>query len=77
MSDLVVKTNRLNTATQNLSLTEVRIMQLAIIDSRETGKGLTSDKPLTISASRYAEAFNVTRQTAFEAILSAEKTLFD
>ena len=77
MSNLVVKTNRLNTATQNLSLTEVRIMQLAIVDARETGKGLSTDKPLTISASRYAEAFGVTRQTAYEVILKAEKTLFD
>ncbi|MGP4925496.1 replication initiation protein RepM, partial [Psychrobacter faecalis] len=77
MSNLVVKTNRLNTATQNLSLTEVRIMQLAIVDARETGLGLTSDSPLTISSSRYAEAFGVTRQTAYEVILKAEKTLFD
>ena len=74
---MVVKTNRLNTATQNLSLSEIRLMQLAIVDARETGKGLSTDKPLTISASRYAEAFNVTRQTAYEAILKAEKTLFD
>lgn len=77
MSDIVIKTNRLNTATQNLSLTEVRIMQLAIVDARETGKGLTSDSPLTISSARYAEAFGVSRQTAYEAILNAEKTLFD
>ena len=77
MADLVVKTNRLNTATQNLSLSEIRLMQLAIVDARETGKGFSTDKPLTISASRYAEAFNVTRQTAYEAILKAEKTLFD
>lgn len=77
MSDLVVKLNRLNTATQNLSLTEVRIMQLAIVDARETGQGLTSDSPLTISASRYAETFGVSRQSAYEAILNAEKTLFD
>ena len=77
MSNLVVKTNRLNTVTQNLSLTEVRIVQLAIVDARETGKGLSTDKPLTISASRYAEAFGVSRQSAYEAILKAEKSLFD
>ena len=73
----IVKSNRLNTATQNLSLSEVRIMQLAIIDSRETGTGLSPDKPLVISASRYAEVFNVTKQTAYEAILDAEKNLFE
>lgn len=75
--NLVVKSNRLNTAIQNLSLTEVRIMQLAIIDARDTGTGLTTDRPLVISSARYAEAFNVSRQTAYEAILSAEKNLFE
>lgn len=76
-SDLVVKSNRLNTAIQNLSLSEVRIIQLAIVDARETGEGITTDKPLLISAARYAEAFNVTLQTAYEAIVDAEKNLFE
>jgi len=76
-SDLVVKSNRLNTAIQNLSLSEVRIIQLAIVDSRETGNGLATDKPLLISAARYAEVFDVSRQTATEAILTAEKNLFE
>jgi len=76
-SDLVVKSNRLNMAIQNLSLSEVRIIQLAIVDARETGEGISTDKPLLISASRYAEAFNVTIQTAYEAIVDAEKNLFE
>ena len=76
-SDLVVKSNRLNTAIQNLSLSEVRIIQLAIVDARETGEGISTDKPLLISAARYAEAFNVTIQTAYEAIVDAEKNLFE
>ena len=76
-TDLVVKSNRLNMAIQNLSLSEVRILQLAIVDARETGNGLSLDKPLSISALRYAKAFGVARQTAHEAILSAEKNLFD
>ncbi|WP_182407614.1 replication initiation protein RepM [Psychrobacter sp. GP33] len=76
-SSLIVKSNRLNTAIQNLSLAEVRLIQLAIIDARETNTGLTTDKPLRIDAARYAEAFNVSRQTAFEVILNAEKNLFE
>ena len=59
-SDLVVKSNRLNSAIQNLSLPELRIIQLAIVDARETGKGLSTDTPLRIDALRYAEAFNNT-----------------
>lgn len=76
-TDTVVKSNRLNMAIQNLSLIEIRIIQLAIIDARETGEGLSTDKPLIIAASRYANVFGVSRQTARQAILDAEKTLFE
>ena len=77
MSDLVVKSNRLNTAIQNLSLVEIRLIQIAIIDSRETQTGLTSDSPLVISAKRYAECFNVEIDTAYDVLLAAESTLFE
>ena len=49
-TDLVVKTNQLNSAVQNLSLPELRIIQLAIVDARETGKGLDTKTPLRIDA---------------------------
>ena len=77
MSDLVVKSNRLNTAIQNLSLVEIRLIQIAIIDSRETQTGLTADSPLVISAKRYAECFNVEIDTAYDVLLAAESTLFE
>ena len=75
--DLIVKTNRLNTAIQNLTLAEIRLVQLAIIDSREKNKGLSADKPLTIKASRYAEAFGTTRQGAYDVLKKAEENLFE
>ena len=75
--DLIVKTNRLNTAIQNLTLAEIRLVQLAIIDSREKNEGLTADKPLTIKASRYAEAFGTTRQGAYDVLKKAEENLFE
>lgn len=74
--DLVVKTNWLNEALQNLSLIEIRIIQVAIVDARESGRGLSTDKPLTISAKRYAEAFNVQAKNAYANIKKAEDTLF-
>ena len=77
MNDLVVKSNRLNAAIQNLSLVEIRLIQVAIIDSRETQTGLTADNPLRISAKRYAECFNVDVDTAYDVLLSAESTLFE
>lgn len=73
----VVKSNRLNAAIQSMSLIEIRIMQLAIIYARETGRGLDTLTPLKISAKTYSEAFNVTQNAGYEAILSAEKTLFN
>lgn len=75
--DLVVKTNRLNTAIQNLSLAEIRLVQVAIIDSREQQNGITADKPLRVTALRYAKAFGIEPQTAYEALIDAEKTLFE
>jgi len=75
--DLIVKTNRLNTAIQNLTLAEIRLVQLAIIDSREENKGLSANNPLTIKASRYAEAFGTTRQGAYDVLKKAEENLFE
>nr|WP_181718223.1 replication initiation protein RepM [Psychrobacter sp.]QJS05116.1 DNA replication protein [Psychrobacter sp.] len=76
-SDLVVKTNHLNTVLQNLSLAEIRIIQLAIVDARETNTGLSTDRPLRIDALRYAEVFETTRQNAYMRMKEAESTLFD
>ena len=75
--DLVVKTNRLNQAFQVLSLAELHIVQLAIVDARETGTGLSTDTPLRIDARRYAEVFNTTRQNAYQRMKEAEDTLFN
>ena len=75
--DLVVKSNRLNMAIQSLSLPELRIIQLAIVDARETGKGLNTDTPLRIDAMRYADAFDTTRQNAYILMKQAEDTLFN
>ena len=75
--DLVVKTNRLNQAFQVLTLAELHIVQLAIVDARETGTGLNTDTPLRIDARRYAEVFNTTRQNAYKRMKEAEDTLFN
>lgn len=75
--NLVVKTNRLNQAFQVLTLAELHIVQLAIVDARETGTGLSTDTPLRIDARRYAEVFNTTRQNAYQRMKEAEDTLFN
>lgn len=76
-NDLVVKTNFLNTAIQKLSLTEIRIIQLAIVDARESGRGLDTQTPLRIQASRYAEAFDTLNSNAYRQMKEAETTLFE
>lgn len=76
-SDLVVKANRLNMALQYLTLPELRIIQLAIVDARETGKGLSAETPLRIDAMRYAEVFNTSRQNGYILMKQAEDTLFN
>ena len=75
--NLVVKTNQLNSALQTLSLPEIRIIQLAIVDARETNTGLSTDKPLRIDALRYAEIFETTRQNGYKRMKDAEENLFN
>ena len=75
--NMVVKTNQLNSALQNLSLPEIRIIQLAIVDARETNTGLSTDKPLRIDALRYAEIFETTRQNGYQRMKDAEENLFN
>ena len=75
--NMVVKSNKLITAIQNLSLFEARIIQLAIVDARESGKGLHVDTPLRIDAFRYAEVFGTTRQNAYIKLKETEETLFN
>lgn len=76
-SGIVVKSNRLIQAISNLSLIEVRLIQLAVIDARETKTGITADSPLIIKAARYAEAFGVTDKAAYMALQEAAKVLFE
>lgn len=75
--ELVVKTNRLNQAFQTLTLSELHIIQLAIVDARDTGTGLSTDQPLRIDALRFAEVFRTSRQNAYQRMKEAEDSLFN
>lgn len=72
---MVVKTNHLNTVLQNLTLAEIRIIQLGIVDARETGKGLNAETPLFISAQRYASAFDTTLENGYLRLKEASHQL--
>jgi plasmid replication initiation protein len=77
MKDLIVKDNALINASYNLDLVEQRLVLLAIIQARETGKGINANDALTIHASSYIKNFNVEKHTAYAVLKDACKVLFD
>lgn len=76
MGELVVKDNALISASYNLDLVEQRLVLLAIIEARETGKGINANDALTVHAESYAVQFGVHRNTAYEALKTACNNLF-
>lgn len=76
MRDLVVKDNALINASYNLDLVEQRLILLAIVEARGSGRGINANDPLEIHADSYVNQFNVTRQTAYQALKDACKDLF-
>ena len=76
MSRLVVKDNALMNASYNLDLVEQRLILLAILEARESGKGINANDPLTIHAESYINQFGVHRVTAYQALKDACDDLF-
>lgn len=76
-SDLVVKSNELIKASYTLGLVEQRLILMAIVQARESGKGITENTLLTIRAQDYAALFGVTKQAAYMAMSEAVETLFN
>ena len=73
---LVVKDNALIGASYNLDVVEQRLILLAIVEARETGKGINANDALTVHASSYIEQFKVERHTAYTVLKEASKDLF-
>jgi plasmid replication initiation protein len=76
MSGLIVKDNALINASYNLDLVEQRLILLAIVEARKSGKGINANDPLTVHAESYINQFNVHRTTAYQALKDACKSLF-
>ena len=74
---LVVKDNALINASYNLDLVEQRLILLAIIEARESGKGINANDPLTVHAESYINQFGVHRNTAYQALKDACDDLFE
>ena len=80
MNDLVVKDNALINASYSLSLVEQRLILLAIVATRQDDHDKAWDfwlgKPISVTAQSYIDTFGVSRQTAYEVLKDACKTLF-
>lgn len=75
-TELVVKDNALINASYNLDLVEQRLILLAIVEARESGKGINANDPLTVHAESYINQFSVHRNTAYQALKDACDDLF-
>ena len=74
---LITKDNKLISASYSLGIPEQRIIFLAIIAAREQEKIIDARGVLQIHASSYQEQFKVEKHSAYKALKSAAKGLFD
>ncbi|WP_419724450.1 replication initiation protein RepM [Pasteurella multocida] len=75
--NLVVKDNALINASYNLELVEQRLILLAIVEARASGKGISPNNSLTITASSYMNHFNTNRNASYKALKEACNNLFE
>jgi plasmid replication initiation protein len=74
--NLVVKDNALINASYSLDLVEQRLILLAIVEARKTGKGINANDALSVHAASYMQNFNVERQPAYISLKKACDDLF-
>jgi hypothetical protein len=76
-SNLVVKSNRLVEAGYRLTLVEQRLILMAIVEARETGKGIDGNDFVRITATEYAQRFEIDESNAYLQLKEARKSLFN
>lgn len=75
-SALIAKDAALINASYNLELSEQRLILMAIANARNTDIGIHAKNPVQISASDYANQFNVTNEAGYDALNKAVDILF-
>ena len=75
MSELVVKDNGLIRASYSLGLAEQRLILLAIVEARRSGKGLAAGSFLIVHAKDYAKQYNTDTDTAYQVLKNGAKAL--
>lgn len=77
MGKLVTKDNKLISASYSLGIPEQRVIFLAIIEARAQKQMIDARGVLQIHASSYQEQFKVEKHSAYKALKSAAKGLFE
>ena len=75
MSELVVKDNGLINASYSLGLAEQRLILLAIVEARRSGKGLAKGSLLIVHAKDYAKQYNTDIDTAYQVLKEGSDAL--
>lgn len=77
MNKLITKDNKLISASYSLGVPEQRVIFLAIVAARAQDKLIDARGVLEIHASSYQEQFKVEKHSAYKALKSAARGLFD
>lgn len=75
MSELVVKDNGLIQASYSLGLAEQRLILLAIVEARRSGRGLAEGSFLIVHAKDYAKQYHTDIDTAYQVLKDGAKAL--
>lgn len=75
-NELVVKSNRLIEASYKLDLIEQRVILMAIVEARNTGKGINSNDFLEVRAADFANLFDTDVKNSYIQLRTAADSLF-
>jgi plasmid replication initiation protein len=73
----VVKSNRLIEASYRLSMVEMQLVLMSIMQAREAQNGFTYEKPVTIKALDFAKMFNLDSKSVYQQMRNALDSLFE
>ena len=76
-NELVVKSNRLIEASYKLDLVEQRVILMAIVEARNTGKGINSNDFLEVRAADFANLFDTDVKNSYIQLRTAADSLFN
>lgn len=76
-NDLVVKSNRLIEASYRLDMVEQRLILMAIVGARNTGKGINADTFLEVRITDFVSMFKTDEKSSYAQLRAATDSLFN